>query len=122
MRFPLVSRIFALLLVVALVAGATEGWSCVRELASAPSAPVCSSADEPCPDAGTAADSPCCPDEGSAAGHGDHCPLCPCHAPLAGRPVRPGYAPLIAMFSSRDSRLALPEVYLPIFVPPQNRA
>ena len=122
MRFALVSKIFALLLVVTLLMGATEGKGCVRELASAPSAPVCGSSGAPCPDTGAAADSPCCPDEGGAAGHSDHCPSCPCHAPLAGRPVRPGYAPLIVTFSSRDSRLALPEVYLPIFVPPQNCA
>ena len=53
----------------------------------------------------------------------DHvCISCPCHAPLACCFTQPVYAPAISTVSSLEIFHYLPDVYLPKFIPPQNRA
>lgn len=44
---------------------------------------------------------------------------CECHAPL-GRGMQVIYAPSIAAYSFREPSWSLPQVFLAIFVPPQN--
>ncbi|MEI6207010.1 MAG: hypothetical protein WCP20_09525 [Desulfuromonadales bacterium] len=69
------------------------------------------------------ATSPCeqCPSsEGQSSGCCDSmfC-KCMCHAPL-GQGLRLTYAPVIAVRIFRESSCSLPQVYRPIFAPPQN--
>ena len=67
--------------------------------------------------------SPCCPAEhGADTSHCDSCLSCPCHAPLAVQFQQAGYAPAISRLSIFETFTQLSEVYLPIFVPPQNPA
>jgi len=63
--------------------------------------------DSPCPDR---QDSDCCDTA--------FC-LCECHAPL-GQNLRLDYAPVIAVQNVLEKAWSLPQVYRPIFVPPQN--
>lgn len=44
---------------------------------------------------------------------------CACHAPL-GHGLQLTYAPLLIIHNFREHSWSLPQVYLPIFVPPQN--
>lgn len=62
---------------------------------------------------------PDCPgDEHSLPDHCDSCCHCPCHAPLAPDQVSAGFFPQIALIIFREPFTALPEVYLPKFIPP----
>ncbi|OGU16570.1 MAG: hypothetical protein A2076_02515 [Geobacteraceae bacterium GWC2_53_11] len=57
-------------------------------------------------------DSDCCDTTGCS---------CACHAPL-GQRVRLAYAPVVVAQNFREPFWLLPQVYLAIFVPPQNLA
>ena len=52
----------------------------------------------------------------------DSCINCSCHAPLTVQPFQLRYTPLIITLSSTDPFKHLPEVFIPKFIPPQNRA
>ncbi|HEY6837326.1 MAG TPA: hypothetical protein VI389_01150 [Geobacteraceae bacterium] len=67
----------------------------------------------------------------------DHCPSCPesehtgadhcdcacsCHLPVTVQPVHIRFSPAITLLIVSEPFNALPEVYLPKFVPPQNLA
>ncbi|MBI2353797.1 MAG: hypothetical protein HYV06_02010 [Deltaproteobacteria bacterium] len=47
---------------------------------------------------------------------------CPCHAPLAARPLLAAYSPAIVTVDFVEPFATLPEVYLSKFIPPQNPA
>ena len=63
-------------------------------------------------------DCPCSDGQGSDCCDSIFC-NCACHAPL-GQCIQLVYAPEIAAQSFRESSWSLPQVYRPIFVPPQN--
>ena len=70
-------------------------------------------------DAGAPCDScPCSDEQGSGCCESTSC-NCACHAPLAST-FRITYAPLIVTENFYESTCSLPQVYLHIFVPPQN--
>lgn len=85
------------------------------------------SAPEPC-SAGpmlvqAAGDAPCGSCPCSDTQHGDCCEsacCCPCHAPF-GQRITFTYSPMITFQSTPDLLGEPPQVYLSIFVPPQNR-
>jgi hypothetical protein len=67
-----------------------------------------------------------CDDCPCSDGHGSDCCdstfcSCACHAPL-GQGIQLVYAPVIDTQSFREPTWSLPQVYRPIFVPPQNLA
>ena len=47
--------------------------------------------------------------------------LCECHAPI-GQGLSLTYSPMIATQSFKEPSWSLPQIFRPIFVPPQNRA
>jgi hypothetical protein len=63
-------------------------------------------------------DCPCSDERGSSCCDSTFC-CCACHAPLS-QSFRLAYAPVIAVQSFREPLWSLPQVYRPIFVPPQN--
>ena len=63
---------------------------------------------------------PCSGDEGSGCCDTIFC-SCACHAPLS-QTLRLVYAPVIVTHSFREPTGSLPQVFLSIFVPPQNPA
>lgn len=63
-------------------------------------------------------DSPCSDGQGSGCCDSTSC-NCACHAPL-GRCIQLVYAPDIAAQSFQEQSWSLPQVFRPIFVPPQN--
>ena len=66
---------------------------------------------------------PCCPaDDEPGDFHCDSCLSCPCHAPLAAQSLHTDYSPVISHLLALDRLTRLSEVFLPIFVPPQNQA
>ena len=70
-------------------------------------------------------DAPCCPMDGHDHGDMDHCDSClhcACHAPLMQFVTLLSYAPSLSLLNPGERSNQLPEVYLPIFSPPQNRA
>jgi len=72
--------------------------------------------------AGTAPcdDCPCSDDHGAGCCDVTFC-NCECHAPL-GQALRLPYAPVVACQNILEPSWSLPQVYRPIFVPPQNLA
>jgi hypothetical protein len=75
-----------------------------------PAETACSTA--PC------SDCPCSDDESSGCCDKVFC-SCACHTPLS-RGLRLTYAPVMAIQSFLEPYWSLPQVYRPIFVPPQN--
>ncbi len=68
-------------------------------------------------------DAPCCPDENeSSSDHCSSCLSCPCHAPLNSQGALISYSPLVISLSFPEHLNAPPDVYRPIFVPPQLMA
>ena len=68
-------------------------------------------------------DSPCCPIDDHGHTDADHCTSClhcACNAPLAALETILSYAPSLSLLNPFDRFNLLPEVYLPIFIPPQN--
>lgn len=67
---------------------------------------------------------PNCPDQGdhSESGHCDSCCSCSCHPPVIGQPVRIRLDQVVIDLVFLELFTALPEVYLPKFIPPQNVA
>ena len=66
---------------------------------------------------------PACPDGDHSSP--DHCPsscYCSCHVPLTVQAVRIQHSPVITDLVFFESFTAIPEVYLPKFIPPQNLA
>jgi hypothetical protein len=66
---------------------------------------------------------PACPD-GDHSGS-DQCPsscYCSCHLPLTMQTVQVQHSPVITELVFFESFIAIPEVYLPKFIPPQNLA
>jgi len=80
------------------------------------------SAQDTCSTATTApcGDCPCSDDQTSGCCDKAFC-NCACHVPLS-RGLRLTYAPMIAVQSFLEPYWSLPQVYRPIFVPPQNPA
>jgi hypothetical protein len=69
------------------------------------------------------ADTPCCPIDGHDHTDIDHCASClhcVCNALLAATAPILTYAPALSSLNLVDRFNTLPEVYLPIFIPPQN--
>jgi len=64
---------------------------------------------------------PCCPagEDGDTTTSCDTCSYCFLYAPLSGV-ATPSYAPHVTALVTSHPLLRLPEVHLPIFVPPQN--
>lgn len=63
---------------------------------------------------------PCCPDEqDTSSSDCSTCLYCSCYAPLS-QTVSTGYAPSTTALISLERSTKLPEVDVPIFVPPQN--
>lgn len=74
----------------------------------------CSAAEKSCP---------CSPShEDGTTDHCGACCNCPCHAPLSAQPVRLTTSQLMVPLHLHESFTYLPEVVLPKFIPPQNRA
>jgi hypothetical protein len=70
-------------------------------------------------------DTPCCPADDHNHGDLDHCTSClhcACNAPLMGSDALISYTPSLSLLNPKDRFSQLPEVYLPIFIPPQNLA
>lgn len=68
-------------------------------------------------------DTPCCPIDGHDHTDIDHCASClhcVCNALLAAQDTILPYTPAISVMNPIDRFNHLPEVYLPIFTPPQN--
>jgi hypothetical protein len=68
-------------------------------------------------------DSPCCPIDDHGHTDVDHCLSClhcACNAPLAALETILSYAPSLSLLNPINRFNLLPEVYLPIFIPPQN--
>ena len=63
-------------------------------------------------------DSPCTDEQGSGCCGTTFC-NCACHAPLSQRLLL-NYSPLVVTQSFQEQPWSLPQVYRPIFVPPQN--
>ena len=66
---------------------------------------------------------PCCPVDDHDHGDRDHCTSClhcVCNAPLLGGETVISYTPSLSLLTPKDHFSQLPEVYLPIFIPPQN--
>jgi hypothetical protein len=70
-------------------------------------------------------DTPCCPVDDHDHADIDHCASClhcACNAPLAAPGAVLSYAPSVSLLNPIDRFNHMPEVYLPIFIPPQNLA
>ena len=70
-------------------------------------------------------DSPCCPVDDHGHSDADHCTSClhcACNALMASKETHLSYAPTVSSLNPIDRFNHLPEVYLPIFIPPQNLA
>lgn len=52
----------------------------------------------------------------------DACFNCACHAPLTIQPFRLHYDPMVLKWSSSEPFMHLPEVFLPMFIPPESQA
>ena len=68
-------------------------------------------------------DHPCCPVDGHDHADIDHCSSClhcACNALLAAQGTVLSYAPTVSLLNPIDRFNHLPEVYRPIFIPPQN--
>lgn len=66
---------------------------------------------------------PHCPDQGhSDSGHCDSSCSCSCHPPVIGQPVRIRLDEIVIDLVFLEPFTALPEVYLPKYIPPQNVA
>lgn len=66
-------------------------------------------------------ESPACPceDKTDTGTCGSSCG-CPCHSPLTAEPFRVGCSRDIAVLALFEPFTVFPQVYLPIFIPPQN--
>jgi hypothetical protein len=66
---------------------------------------------------------PSCPiDENTVTDHCDSSCYCACHAPLPGQTLRTAYSQLITFLVFAEPFKAVPEVFLPKFIPPQIQA
>ena len=68
-------------------------------------------------------DTPCCPIDDHDHADIDHCASClhcACNALLTAQETYLSYAPPVSSLNPIDRFNHLPEVYLPIFIPPQN--
>ena len=121
MGYGLFRKIIALVLLVAIAAFAFDGPGSAHAMddcgqASYGKADVISANDF------SADDTPCCPGNAATLGDCCSCHLCPCHAPLAPGAVQFRYSPVVLNYPVSESSKGIPEVYLSIFVPPQNLA
>ncbi len=67
--------------------------------------------------------SPDCPgDHNPGADHDASGCYCSCHLPVTEQPIRIHHSPLIVSLTTFEPFTALPEVFLPKFIPPQNQA
>ena len=72
---------------------------------------------------GAADQCPACPDDShSEADHDAASCFCSCHLPLTMQAVQIQHSPVITDLVFFESFTAIPEVYLPKFIPPQNLA
>lgn len=122
MQTPLLKRIIAVVLLVAVAVMAGNGHCFVRDAGHALET-SCGTADEAAAKSNHGGDIPCCPDEDdSSPDHCSSCLSCPCHAPLNSQGTLLSYSPLVISLSFPEHLNAPPDVYRPIFVPPQLAA
>ncbi|HEY5974895.1 MAG TPA: hypothetical protein VIU41_09145 [Geobacteraceae bacterium] len=119
---PYLTKICSLLLIVVMLAFSVTG-ACAS--AHAIEGQLMAADDHACCAAGISApqDCPSCPlDDEHGADGCSNCFNCLCHASLLSRPFQLAYQPFILLASCGEPFTALPEVYLPKFIPPQNLA
>ncbi len=122
MRTHPFKRIIAVVLLVAVAVMAGNGLCFARDTGHALET-SCGTADEAAARANCGGDAPCCPDEDeSSSDHCGSCLSCPCHAPLNSQGALLSYSPLVISLSFPEHLNAPPDVYRPIFVPPQLTA
>jgi hypothetical protein len=116
MRTTCLRKFTSLLLVVMILAASVHGFC--QESHAMEQSPVLSA------DTGwDAGQSPSCPGEDhSDADHDAASCFCSCHLPMIVLPLDIQPSPIVGTLSFFDRFTALPEIYLPKFIPPQNLA
>lgn len=113
-----VKKITSLLVLVMVLAvslfGICEETHATEKARDAHSQGSCSAAAKVAPDH-------CPPCSGEGESGADHCAsacYCACHLPVASQPLQIHHSPAIAELTTFEAFTALPEVYLPKFIPP----
>ncbi|MCM2357156.1 MAG: hypothetical protein NDI77_03340 [Geobacteraceae bacterium] len=122
MPYPSVRKFTALLLMVMILA--VSGFCPGQESRAAETLWGAAAQAAACDAGGAGADHcPSCPDSGQS--ETDSCAsscYCSCHLPVTGLPFQLKHTPVISELVFFEPFTALPEVYLPKFIPPQNLA
>ncbi|KAF0220110.1 MAG: hypothetical protein FD174_1555 [Geobacteraceae bacterium] len=117
MKHPVLRKFCALILLMVIISMSVTGF-CRSAHAADPS---CDTTYDMAPGTYSAIEKQCpsCPvDEHSVPDHCDSSCHCPCHAPLTAQPVQVVCSRQIAPLVFPEPFKALPEVYLPKFIPP----